>query len=53
MFHAFLKSLAAPLKLKTSQYRIGAGRYLSGVTKAELQGVGPLRIQIDPSPPCS
>ena len=40
-----VKSLTAPLKLKTSRHRIGD-------RVRPIQGVGPVRIQIDPNPPC-
>ena len=44
-----VKSLAAPSKLKPSQQRKGSGRKLP---LRLVQGVGPVRIQIDPSSPC-
>jgi len=49
-----VKILAAPSKFKPRRHRIGAGWY-SGTCRASLrtlQGVGLVRIQIDPSPSC-
>ena len=45
-----VKSLAAPLKLNTSRHGLGRADTCRA-SLSTVQGVGPVRIQIDPSPP--
>ena len=45
-----VKSLAAPSKLKLGRHRIGTGGTCRALLRP-VQGVSPVRIQIDPSTP--